>query len=118
MDKNFCVYILASKKNGTLYVGVTSNLIKRIWEHKESLAEGFTKIQCQCSPHQSNSAFYPLARHLEFTAGINHEDTFLANEIRKLAGKKTLLLVNKYENRIHKKVLREVKNKLETGLKN
>ena len=43
MNKNFCVYILASQRNGTLYVGVTSNLIKRIWEHKEGLADGFTK---------------------------------------------------------------------------
>ena len=37
------VYILASKKNGTLYIGVTSNLVKRIYEHKEALVEGFTK---------------------------------------------------------------------------
>ena len=43
MNKNFYVYILASKQNGTLYIGVTSDLIKRIWEHKESLADGFTK---------------------------------------------------------------------------
>ena len=43
MNKSFCVYILSSKKNGTLYVGVTSDLIKRIWEHKESLVDGFTK---------------------------------------------------------------------------
>jgi putative endonuclease len=38
-----CVYILASQKNGTLYVGVTSDLVKRIWQHKSDLAEGFTK---------------------------------------------------------------------------
>ena len=37
------VYILASERNGTLYIGVTSDLIKRMWQHKESLAEGFTK---------------------------------------------------------------------------
>ena len=43
MDKHYYVYILASKRNGTLYVGVTSSLIKRIWEHKEKLVEGFTK---------------------------------------------------------------------------
>jgi len=41
--KNYCVYILASKKNGTLYIGVTSNLQKRVHEHKEKLADGFTK---------------------------------------------------------------------------
>ena len=43
MNKIFYVYILASKRNGTLYVGVTSNLVKRIWEHKNNLAEGFSK---------------------------------------------------------------------------
>ena len=43
MNKNFCVYILASKRNGTLYIGVTSDLVKRIWEHKEGLVAGFTK---------------------------------------------------------------------------
>jgi putative endonuclease len=38
-----CVYILASQRNGTLYVGVTSNLVQRIWQHKNDQAEGFTK---------------------------------------------------------------------------
>lgn len=37
------VYMLASQRNGTLYIGVTSDLIKRIWQHREGLAEGFTK---------------------------------------------------------------------------
>ncbi len=37
------VYILASDYNGTLYVGMTSDLKKRIWEHKEEVCEGFTK---------------------------------------------------------------------------
>ena len=43
MEKTPCVYILASQKNGTLYIGVTSDLVKRCWEHKENLVEGFTK---------------------------------------------------------------------------
>ena len=42
MQKSFYVYILASKRNGTLYTGVTSDLIKRIWEHKNNSADGFT----------------------------------------------------------------------------
>jgi len=43
MEKSFYVYVMASQRIGTLYIGVTSDLIKRVWEHKEKLAEGFTK---------------------------------------------------------------------------
>jgi putative endonuclease len=43
MSKDYYVYILASRKNGTLYVGVTSDLIRRVWEHQNKLVEGFTK---------------------------------------------------------------------------
>lgn len=43
MTKQPCVYILASKRNGTLYIGVTSNLIKRVWKHKNDLVPGFTQ---------------------------------------------------------------------------
>lgn len=38
-----CVYMLASGRNGTLYIGVTSDLIKRIWQHKSDFVDGFTK---------------------------------------------------------------------------
>ncbi|HKQ30293.1 MAG TPA: GIY-YIG nuclease family protein [Burkholderiales bacterium] len=43
MVKQPCVYLLASKVNGTLYVGVTSDLVKRAWEHKNDAVDGFTK---------------------------------------------------------------------------
>jgi len=43
MERQPCVYVLASKRNGTLYVGVTSNLIKRVWEHKQHFVAGFTQ---------------------------------------------------------------------------
>ena len=43
MNKKGYTYILFSKKNGTLYVGVTSDLIKRVWQHKNKFVEGFTK---------------------------------------------------------------------------
>ncbi|MBI2727574.1 MAG: GIY-YIG nuclease family protein [Polaromonas sp.] len=39
---DYFVYLLASGKNGTLYVGVTSNLVRRVYEHKNGLTEGFT----------------------------------------------------------------------------
>jgi putative endonuclease len=41
--KQPCVYLLASRRNGTLYVGVTSDVVKRVWEHKEDFVDGFTK---------------------------------------------------------------------------
>jgi putative endonuclease len=43
MTKQPAVYILASKRNGTLYVGVTSDLVKRVWEHKQDAVAGFTR---------------------------------------------------------------------------
>ena len=43
MEKQPCVYILASHRNGTLYVGVTSNLIQRVYQHRHDMIKGFTQ---------------------------------------------------------------------------
>jgi putative endonuclease len=43
LTKQYFVYILASRKNGTLYIGITNDLLKRVYEHKNNLADGFTK---------------------------------------------------------------------------
>ena len=43
MPRQPAVYILASKRNGTLYIGVTSELAKRVWQHKNDVVDGFTK---------------------------------------------------------------------------
>ena len=42
MSRSPAVYILASAKNGTLYIGVTSDLVQRVWQHREHLTDGFT----------------------------------------------------------------------------
>jgi putative endonuclease len=42
MEKRPAVYILASQRNGTLYIGVTSDLVKRVWQHQNNTVEGFT----------------------------------------------------------------------------
>ena len=43
MSKQPAVYILSNKRNGTLYIGVTSNLIQRVWQHKNNLTPGFSQ---------------------------------------------------------------------------
>jgi len=43
MPKYYYVYIMTNKRNGTLYVGITSDIVKRVWEHKQKFIDGFTK---------------------------------------------------------------------------
>jgi putative endonuclease len=43
MERHYYVYILASRRNGTLYVGVTNNLARRVWQHREGEASAFTR---------------------------------------------------------------------------
>ena len=64
--KQPCVYILASQRNGTLYIGVTSDLIRRVWEHKQDFVEGFTK---QYGVH--DLVWYE--KHEEMLAAISRE---------------------------------------------
>ena len=63
--KDSYVYILASQKNGTLYIGVTSDVIKRVYEHKNNLVEGFTsKYQVHRSVYyeHTNDIYSALVR--------------------------------------------------------
>ena len=60
MERIPCVCILASKPNGTLYIGVTSNIIKRIWEHENELVDGFTKQY-----HVHTLVWYEIHQNME-----------------------------------------------------
>ncbi|MHB8920341.1 MAG: GIY-YIG nuclease family protein [Halothiobacillus sp.] len=64
--KQPAVYILASQRNGTLYIGVTSDLIKCIWEHKNNVVEGFTQ---KYNVHQ----LVYFEQHQEMLAAITRE---------------------------------------------
>jgi putative endonuclease len=66
MEKQPCVYIMASRKNGTLYTGVTSDLVKRVWQHKNNVTEGFTN---KYSIH--TLVWYEL--HSDMNEAIKHE---------------------------------------------
>ena len=66
MNRQPCVYMLASKRNGTLYTGVTSNLVKRVWEHKNHIIEGFTKKY-----NVTHLVWYEI--HETMTSAINRE---------------------------------------------
>ena len=70
--KQPCVYTMASKRHGTLYTGVTANLPRRAWEHREGLAKGFTvkygcKVLVWYELHESMIA--AIAREKQIKAG-------------------------------------------------
>ncbi len=70
MAKSFFVYILSSKPQGTLYIGVTSNLVRRIYEHRTGKAEGFTnqhdvKALVYIEPHTSAEAVITREKQLK-----------------------------------------------------
>ncbi|MGR5444011.1 GIY-YIG nuclease family protein [Vibrio jasicida] len=66
MDKTPCVYILTSKNNSVLYIGVTSQLPQRIWQHKNGVVEGFTKKY-----HVHKLVYFELFE--DMVAAINRE---------------------------------------------
>jgi len=64
--RQYYVYIMASKRDGTLYIGVTSNLLKRVYEHRNDLVDGFTKKY-----HVHDLVYYEEYSHI--TDAINRE---------------------------------------------
>ena len=80
MNKSPCIYIMASKKNGTLYTGVTSNLPKRIYAHKNNLSERFTKrykihtlVYYECS----GDMYSAITREKQIKAGSRNKKIML-----------------------------------------
>ena len=72
MRNVYYVYILTNKRNGTLYTGVTRSLLRRIWEHKNKIKDGFTKIYtiCRLVYHESfNDIHNAIAREKQIKAG-------------------------------------------------
>ncbi len=63
---NSYVYMLASRRYGTLYIGVTSNLVRRVWQHREGLLDGFTKQY-----NVKNLVWYEV--HSDITAAFTRE---------------------------------------------
>ncbi len=57
--RQYYVYIMASKRNGTLYIGVTNNLVKRVYEHKTDLVRGFTQKY-----RVHNLVYYEIYSHI------------------------------------------------------
>ena len=80
--KQPAVYILASGKNGTLYTGVTSDLVKRVWQHKEDLADGFTKryqVHILVYYELCDDMLSAIAREKQIKAGSRNKKILLIN---------------------------------------
>ena len=83
MERQCAVYILASKRNGTLYVGSTRDLLKRVWQHQNKLAPGFTEKY-----NVKILVFYEL--HSSYDNALNRE-----RQIKKWNRDWKLLLIEK-----------------------
>ena len=83
-NKNAYVYIMASKKNGTLYTGVTSNLEKRVWEHKNNIVKSFTQKY-----HVHDLVYFEFGENI--LSAIERE-----KQIKSGSRKKKIELIEKY----------------------
>ena len=84
MAKTPCVYVLASTRNGTLYVGVTNDLMRRVYEHREDLAEGFTKrygvkMLVYFEPHETIEAALQREKNIKHWSREWKIDLIVAN---------------------------------------
>ena len=83
MERRFFIYIMANKRNGTIYTGVTNNLTARVWQHKKSIREGFV------SEYDLHKLVY-FERHGNISSAISRE-----KQIKKWRRKWKLQLIEK-----------------------
>ena len=84
ISKSPAIYIMANKPNGTLYTGVTSDLIKRVFEHKEGFVQGFTtRYGCKMLVYfeQSESMISAIEREKQIKAGSRNKKIALIKKI-------------------------------------
>jgi len=84
MGKNYFVYILTNKGNSVLYTGVTNNLVRRVYEHKEKLVEGFTK-RYNCSKlvwyEMYDDSYNAILREKQIKAGSRKKKLDMINRM-------------------------------------
>jgi len=83
-EKVGCIYIMANKNNSVLYTGVTSDLKKRVWQHREKLVEGFTKrynvaklVYYETCPNMTSA----IAREKQLKGGSRQKKLDLVNSL-------------------------------------
>ena len=83
-DKCYYVYILTNKHDGVLYIGVTNNIVRRIWEHREKLVDGFTKkynLNKLVYYEMCEEAYNAISREKQLKAGSRKKKVDLINSI-------------------------------------
>jgi len=84
MAKSFFVYIMTNKNNSVLYTGVTNNLVRRVYEHKEKIIEGFTK-KYNCSKlvwyETFKDSYNAIAKEKQIKAGSRRKKLELINKM-------------------------------------
>jgi len=83
-DKNYYVYFMTNKHNSVIYTGVTGNLVKRIWEHRNNVVEGFTaKYQVHKLVYYEafGDVYLAISREKQIKAGSRQKKIDLINKI-------------------------------------
>jgi len=85
--KSPAIYIMSNKKNGTIYTGVTSNLVRRVYEHREGLVEGFTsKYHCKTLVYYEihSSMMLAITREKQIKGGSRKDKLTLIEKLNPL----------------------------------